>query len=62
MVTASVWVKITPSPAAPTARATHWKPRSRSRVSHMDSPMVMNTWLWMTREARPGEILPCMAM
>ena len=57
-----LWLTITTSPMAASARATTWKLRRRSLASHMARPMVKNTWVCTTSEAKPGEMKPLMAM
>ena len=55
------WAAISTMPEAASNRATIWKPWTRSLLICMAMPMVKNTWVCTTSEARPGEMWPFMA-
>ena len=48
-------------PAVASSSENHWNMRTGSPVSHIDRPMVKNTWTCITSEAMPGEIRPFIA-
>ena len=58
----SVCSRITPMPPAASASDTPCTGCARSPESHIASPMVKNTCVCTTSEARPGEMWPFMAM
>jgi len=62
VVAPSVWTRMIASPASVISSATTWNGRTRSPLIAIASPIVKNTCVWMTSEARPGVTSPFMAM